>query len=172
MARRRTKRRTHVGARNGAAPANPAGGRSPKSMVIRVGAGEVGTSVSQLVKDVRRMMQPDTATKLKVRSRNSSNPETIADMSPKGTPLESASRLHDDGWPSRSDTFTSVLALCNRESESSPRAHTTRTNAPLPRREILSLQGHLKGHTALSWRWRWERTPSRAPPCDEQLHLL
>jgi ribosome biogenesis protein SSF1/2 len=39
---------------------------SPKSMVIRIGAGEVGSSVSQLVQDVRLVMQPDTAIKLKV----------------------------------------------------------------------------------------------------------
>ncbi|KAM3074186.1 rRNA-binding ribosome biosynthesis protein [Clarireedia jacksonii] len=74
MARRRTKKRTHVGANNG-----PTGGkaatasqtsRSPKSMVIRVGAGEVGPSVSQLVKDVRRMMEPDTASRLKERRAN------------------------------------------------------------------------------------------------------
>lgn len=41
----------------------------PKSMVIRIGAGEVGASVSQLVKDVRQVMEPDTAVRLKVRSR-------------------------------------------------------------------------------------------------------
>lgn len=35
-------------------------------MVIRIGAGEVGSSVSQLVKDVRLMMEPDTASRLKV----------------------------------------------------------------------------------------------------------
>ena len=38
----------------------------PKSMVIRIGAGEVGASVSQLVKDVRQVMEPDTAIRLKV----------------------------------------------------------------------------------------------------------
>jgi ribosome biogenesis protein SSF1/2 len=67
MARRRVKKRTHVGARNGA----PNGGgnpldRSPKSMVIRIGAGEVGASVSQLVKDMRHVMEPGTASRLKV----------------------------------------------------------------------------------------------------------
>ena len=41
--------------------------RNPKSMVIRMGAGEVGSSVGQLVKDVRAMMEPDTASRLKVR---------------------------------------------------------------------------------------------------------
>ena len=40
----------------------------PKSMVIRIGAQEVGSSVSQLVQDVRHVMEPDTAVRLKVRS--------------------------------------------------------------------------------------------------------
>lgn len=35
-------------------------------MVIRMGAGDVGSSVSQLVKDVRSMMEPGTASRLKV----------------------------------------------------------------------------------------------------------
>src|SRR6185437_10922524 len=73
MARRRTKKRTHVGASNG--PANKAvvtskAANAPKSMVIRIGAGEVGPSVSQLVKDVRSMMEPDTASRLKERRAN------------------------------------------------------------------------------------------------------
>ena len=77
MARRRTKKRTHVGANS--TPAGKAAGkavpasqisRSPKSMVIRIGAGEVGPSVSQLVKDVRSMMEPDTASRLKERKSN------------------------------------------------------------------------------------------------------
>lgn len=74
MARRRTKKRTHVGANNG--PAGGAGGvakkpsAAPKSMIIRIGAGEVGPSVSQLVKDVRRMMEPGTASRLKERRAN------------------------------------------------------------------------------------------------------
>jgi hypothetical protein len=43
---------------------------TPKSMVIRMGAGEIGSSVSQLVQDVRQMMQPDTAVRLKERRAN------------------------------------------------------------------------------------------------------
>ena len=39
-------------------------------MVIRVGAGEVGPKVSQLVKDVRSMMEPGTASRLKERRSN------------------------------------------------------------------------------------------------------
>ncbi|KAI9841518.1 MAG: hypothetical protein M1838_003525 [Thelocarpon superellum] len=73
MARRRTKKRTHVGARNGPASAGASSAamdRSPKSMVLRIGAGEVGPSVSQLVKDVRSMMEPGTASRLKERRSN------------------------------------------------------------------------------------------------------
>lgn len=40
---------------------------NPKSMVIRIGAGDVGSSVSQLVQDIRQVMQPDTAVRLKAR---------------------------------------------------------------------------------------------------------
>ena len=73
MARRRTKKRTHLGAHSGPTgkpvPANQVK-RSPKSMVIRIGAGEVGPSVSQLVKDVRAMMEPGTASRLKERRNN------------------------------------------------------------------------------------------------------
>ncbi|KAJ4350254.1 rRNA-binding ribosome biosynthesis protein [Didymosphaeria variabile] len=43
---------------------------NPKSMVIRIGAGEVGSSVTQLVQDVRQVMQPDTAVRLKERRAN------------------------------------------------------------------------------------------------------
>lgn len=69
MAKRRVKKRTHVRPQSGAANAKNGAAsmsKSPKSMVIRVGAGEVGSSVSQLVKDVRLMMEPDTASRLKV----------------------------------------------------------------------------------------------------------
>ncbi|MCJ1350599.1 MAG: hypothetical protein MMC33_000580 [Icmadophila ericetorum] len=73
MARHRKKRRTHVGAKNGARPApatNSSASREPKTMVIRIGAGEVGSSVSQLVKDIRSMMEPGTASRLKERRSN------------------------------------------------------------------------------------------------------
>jgi len=73
MARRRTKKRTHIGASNGPGgkptPTSKAS-NAPKSMVIRIGAGEVGPSVSQLVKDVRHMMEPGTAARLKERRAN------------------------------------------------------------------------------------------------------
>lgn len=76
MARRKIKKQTHLGASNGPSGTarnqnNPNSmSRTPKSMVIRVGAGEVGPSVSQLVKDVRSMMEPDTASRLKERKAN------------------------------------------------------------------------------------------------------
>jgi hypothetical protein len=68
MAKRRVKKRTHVGApgKETTTAKNPSDG-GPKSLVIRIGASEVGPSVSQLVKDVRRMMEPGTAARLKVR---------------------------------------------------------------------------------------------------------
>lgn len=72
MAHKRTKKRTHVGAKGGQNKAVNANQqtRDPKSMVIRIGAGEVGPSVSQLVKDVRLMMEPGTAARLKERKAN------------------------------------------------------------------------------------------------------
>jgi ribosome biogenesis protein SSF1/2 len=71
MARKRSKKRTHVGAGN-PAPASDghASIRDPKSMVIRIGAGEVGSSVSQLAADVRKVMEPGTASRLKERRAN------------------------------------------------------------------------------------------------------
>lgn len=74
MAKRRTKKRTHTGANatknKGANLNGHADMRDPKSMVIRIGAGEVGPSVSQLVTDVRRVMEPGTASRLKERKAN------------------------------------------------------------------------------------------------------
>lgn len=71
MVKRRVKKRTHlqVALQSGSAPVKhgaAAMSRLPKSMVIRMGAGEVGPSVSQLAKDVRSMLEPDTAARLKV----------------------------------------------------------------------------------------------------------
>ncbi|KAH9988002.1 ribosome biogenesis protein-like protein Ssf2 [Xylariaceae sp. FL0662B] len=73
MAKRRAKKRTHVGANNPnhkAPPVGRAAATDPKSMVIRIGAGEVGPSVSQLAKDVRQVMEPGTASRLKERRAN------------------------------------------------------------------------------------------------------
>ncbi|OJJ89655.1 Brix domain-containing protein [Aspergillus glaucus CBS 516.65] len=68
------KNRTHSKAVNASAKARVSASgnvsKTPKSMVIRVGASQVGSSVSQLVKDVRLMMEPDTAVRLKERKSN------------------------------------------------------------------------------------------------------
>ncbi|PGH32580.1 ribosome biogenesis protein SSF1/2 [[Emmonsia] crescens] len=81
MAKRRTKKRTHLRAANASnvAPKSASASmhKSPKSMVIRVGAGEIGPSVSQLVKDVRAMMEPDTASRLKERKSNKLRDYTV-----------------------------------------------------------------------------------------------
>lgn len=66
---RRVKKRNQSKAQSASAHAKANlnnGGKTPKSMVIRAGASQVGSSVSQLVKDVRLMMEPDTAVRLKV----------------------------------------------------------------------------------------------------------
>ncbi|EED19503.1 ribosome biogenesis protein Ssf2, putative [Talaromyces stipitatus ATCC 10500] len=70
MARRRTKKRTQLHGQNDSANSKNAASQSPKSMVIRIGASEVGSSVSQLAKDFRLMMEPDTASRLKERRAN------------------------------------------------------------------------------------------------------
>lgn len=75
MARPRKKRRTQSAQEPGNARAvgvskTKAGERIPQSMVIRMGGNEVGTSVSQLVKDVRELMQPHTAGHLRERRGN------------------------------------------------------------------------------------------------------
>ncbi|KIO04145.1 hypothetical protein M404DRAFT_954292 [Pisolithus tinctorius Marx 270] len=64
MARRR-KHRTH---RKGASAAGISEDGVPKSFVIK--HGQVGTSLTQLVRDLRKVMEPNTATRLKERKRN------------------------------------------------------------------------------------------------------
>lgn len=68
MAKQRVKKRTHQKPQNASVVKGSAASmaKTPKSMVIRIGASQVGSSVTQLVKDVRRMMEPDTAVRLKV----------------------------------------------------------------------------------------------------------
>ncbi|KAJ3414526.1 hypothetical protein HDV05_006440 [Chytridiales sp. JEL 0842] len=62
MGNKRKKRRTHV-------PAEEADyNKTPKSFVIK--SGEVGLSVNALVKDIRRVMSPCTASKLRERKGN------------------------------------------------------------------------------------------------------
>ncbi|KUI54450.1 hypothetical protein VP1G_01886 [Cytospora mali] len=75
MAKRRTKKRTHAAANPNSKSGEPVSAgkmdpNNPKSMVIRIGASEVGSSVSQLATDVRRVMEPGTATRLRERKAN------------------------------------------------------------------------------------------------------
>lgn len=78
MARRRTKKRTHLPDPNTSKqsstgvsqPLNASASQIPKTMVIRIGASEIGPSVSSLVRDVRLMMEPHTASRLRERKSN------------------------------------------------------------------------------------------------------
>ncbi|KAI0637113.1 Brix domain-containing protein [Trametes polyzona] len=63
---RRRKNRTHL---KGGVASNPGSAEGvPKSFVIK--HGQVGTSLTQLVRDVRKVMEPNTASRLKERARN------------------------------------------------------------------------------------------------------
>ncbi|KAK9328693.1 Brix domain-containing protein [Lipomyces starkeyi] len=64
MAKRRHKKRTHV------PQPNPVEAHIPQSMVLRIGGSSVGVSLSQLVHDVRMVMQPHTAVNLRERKAN------------------------------------------------------------------------------------------------------
>lgn len=61
---RRRKTRTHL---KGGVASNPRAAEGiPRSFVIK--HGQVGSSLTQLVRDVRRVMEPNTAARLKVRT--------------------------------------------------------------------------------------------------------
>ena len=76
MAHARKKRRTQAPgtlpakAPLDAQPNTKSGARIPRSMVIRMGASNVGPSVTQLVRDTRQVMEPHTASRLKERRSN------------------------------------------------------------------------------------------------------
>ncbi|KAI1316711.1 hypothetical protein EDD11_009600 [Mortierella claussenii] len=65
MGKARKKTRTHKKAEEGENPNAP---KTPKTFVMR--SGEVGHSVMGLVNDIRRLMEPNTATKLRERKNN------------------------------------------------------------------------------------------------------
>lgn len=62
MARKR-KNRTHL---KGAAPPTAGTDGAPKSFIIK--HGQVGSSIAQLVRDIRKVMEPNTASRLRVRA--------------------------------------------------------------------------------------------------------
>jgi hypothetical protein len=63
MARRR-KNRTHLKGPAASSTANPVKDGIPKSFIIK--HGQVGSSLTQLVRDMRKVMEPNTASRLKV----------------------------------------------------------------------------------------------------------
>ncbi|KAK6531689.1 hypothetical protein TWF694_002865 [Orbilia ellipsospora] len=81
MARRRSKRRTHVAdptRQNPTAsttvtsktPLSSTASRTPKTMIIRTGSSPCGPSIGTLVHDLRRVMEPYTASRLRERKTN------------------------------------------------------------------------------------------------------
>lgn len=117
MAKRRVKKRTHVRPGPGVTTnaknvANIA--KSPKSMVIRMGAGEVGSSVSQLAKDVRQMMEPDTAARLKVCFYLQVGWAFLTQVINgifTGTKSKQAQGLYSHGWSIRHHAFPPILQI-------------------------------------------------------------
>ena len=135
MGKSRTKKRTHVGAKNGPASAKndtSSTTRTPKSMVIRIGGSQVGTSVSQLVQDVRLMMEPHTAVRLRVSSRRvycyALFPNLVQLL---GTKSEQIERLHDHGRTTWCYTSSPLFKVEHRQHKPSHCIDATRTNAPL-----------------------------------------
>ena len=65
MARRRRKQRTHI-RQNAPGGDSQSGAKSdvPRSFIIK--HGQVGAPLTQLVRDMRRVMEPNTASRLKV----------------------------------------------------------------------------------------------------------
>jgi hypothetical protein len=156
MAKRRVKKRTHVQVPDG--PANTKNGaasmsRSPKSMVIRVGAGEVGSSVSQLVKDFRLMMEPDTASRLKVGFRGFYVELFILTVSGLGTSSQQAEGLHGDGWSFRGHTSDFVFQIKYGKHEHANGTHSSWTDVALQSGELFPVQGRRKGVETSQRRW-------------------
>ena len=171
MARRRMKKRTHAGAQNGSSnsvkPVTSAS-RNPKSMVIRIGAGEVGPSVSQLVKDVRAMMEPETASRLKVclqRSPFKGIPKPMR----VGTQIEQTARLHNHGRSSRCISSPPLLPIEHRQHKSALSSHSSRSYSTLPCGQILTGQGRAKSPKVPQKQSPGISHP--ASPCHEQLHF-
>jgi hypothetical protein len=137
----------------------------PKSMVIRIGAQEVGSSVSQLVQDVRHVMEPDTAVRLKVRSISLSSGFLTNSFA--GAKSQQASRLHRHGRSSRRNPSPSLLAIRVWQYKPAPCAHPSRSYTTLPRRELLAVQRYFQVD-ATPARWR-KRLPGRTAAGYEQL---
>lgn len=73
MAKARKKKRSQPKGADGVVPGKAGTSNRlaiPQSMVIRMGAGDIGSSVSQLAADFREVVQPHTAARLKERKSN------------------------------------------------------------------------------------------------------
>lgn len=166
MARSRVKKRTHVGAKDGQKPV----GTGPKSMVIRMGAGDVGSSVSQLVKDMRLVMEPHTASRLQV-CLDLLNVGSSLTNSFVGAKIEQITRLHHDVRSSRYITSSPLLEIRFRQCQSENCNLTKRSDTTFQGRELLSVQGHRQGAEASHHWWKAALLES-ASPRHEQLHHL
>jgi hypothetical protein len=97
--------------------------------------------VSQLVKDVRSMMEPDTARRLKVKRPESHNRfERIVNRICSGTEIEQTKGLHYNGWTLGCHTFTSIFQIKDRKYKSSPRLDSSRPHNPFQSRELFPVQ--------------------------------
>lgn len=61
---RRRKNRTHLKGKGAADASTVVNDGTPKSFIIK--HGQVGSSLAQLVRDLRKVMEPNTASRLKV----------------------------------------------------------------------------------------------------------
>lgn len=105
MARRR-KNRTHLKGGTASAPGTAEG--VPKSFVIK--HGQVGSSLAQLVRDMRKVMEPNTATRLRVSYVLMHSSAVLNMFASEGTGQEQAKGFHDYGSYVRRHASTRVHA--------------------------------------------------------------
>lgn len=129
--------------KNVAKPGNVTTSRGPKSMVIRVGAGEVGPSVSQLVQDVRTMMEPDTAVRLKVSATKYLSMSVLINV---GKKIKSIKRLHNNGWASWCIAFAAFLKIKDWKYKSANSPNTERAYFTFSSGILFPLQGCKEGN--------------------------
>jgi hypothetical protein len=145
MARRRTKKRTQKVAEEAAkaatnAPIHGSASRTPKTMVIRIGASEVGPSVSQLVYDVRRMMEPHTAARLKVREHENYGIEGIPNIW-LGKKIKQTEGLFDNGRSSRCHPTFTLLQSRVRKRQLADSQMPKRPHHTFQSKELQFVQG-------------------------------
>ena len=104
MAKKRVKKRTHI-----KKVENPNDPKTPKSFVIRTGktmSDPTSSVLAQLVLDVRRIMEPNTATRLRVLPLQKLMMELIA----VGTTWKQTQRLPHYGWAVGSHSSFTVFS--------------------------------------------------------------